>query len=43
MPEMTERNKQNYEYFKEKHGGYADVLFAEMYPKQMAVNWKPFP
>ncbi len=43
MPEMTERNKQNYEYFKEKHGEYADLLFAKTYPKQMEVNWKPFP
>ncbi len=42
MPEMTERNKQNYEYFKEKHGEYADVLFAKMYPRQMEAKWKPF-
>lgn len=43
MPEMTERNKQNHEYFKEKHGEYPEETFARDYPRQMVIPWRPFP
>lgn len=44
--DQDERNMHaamNKEYFKKKHGDYAEDLFAKMYPDQMSVNWRPFP
>lgn len=39
MPKHTERNKANYEYFKEKWGGYPEDLFAKEFPEQMLINY----
>mgnify|MGYP001606625472 CR=1 FL=1 len=39
IPEREENNKRNREYFKKKHGRYAEDIFAEQYPEQMAVNY----
>jgi GT2 family glycosyltransferase len=43
MPEHTETNMKNYEYYKRKHGEYPDVKFALDFPEQVKINWKPFP
>lgn len=43
LTDRAERDKRNYEYFKEKHGEYPDILFAKMYPEQMSEPWRPFP
>ena len=43
LPVMTERNKQNYEYFKKKHGFYPDKQFELDYAEQFKVPWRPFP
>ena len=40
IPEREENNKRNAEYFKKKHGKYAEELFAEQYPEQMKIDWK---
>jgi GT2 family glycosyltransferase len=42
-PDRSENNKKNYEYFKEKHGEYPDILFAKTYPDQMTKKWRPHP
>ena len=39
MVEHTERNKANFEYFKQKWGEYPDILFARDFPKQMETNY----
>ena len=43
LPEHTEENKKNYEYYKEKHGEYPDIQFAKEFPDQLKEQWKPFP
>lgn len=43
MPSHTEANKRNYEYYKQKHGFYPDVGFAEEFPDQIVIPWRPFP
>jgi len=39
----SERDIKNREYFKSKFGEYPDVMFAQQFPEQMGVQWKPFP
>lgn len=39
IPEREENNNKNKEYFKEKWGRYAEDIFAEQFPDQMAVNY----
>ena len=39
----SERDKENYEYFREKHGEYPDLMWKRLYPKQYARGWLPFP
>lgn len=43
IPERSENDKKNMEYFKKKHGEYPDDQFARIYPDQMKEDWKPFP
>lgn len=38
--DRSENDKKNYEYFKEKHGEYPDILFAKIYPTQMLKDWR---
>jgi GT2 family glycosyltransferase len=42
MEQMPERNNENREYFRKKHGNYPETLWLEMYPDQMNQPWKPF-
>lgn len=42
-PDRTENDFKNKEYFKQKHGDYAEVLFEKEFPGQLAQPWKPFP
>ena len=39
IPEREENDKKNAEYFKEKHGNYAEDLFKNMYPDQMEMDY----
>lgn len=39
IPEREDNNQRNREYFKKKWGAFAENLFAEQYPEQMAVNY----
>lgn len=41
--DRAERDKKNYGYYKQKHGEYPDIQFAQMYPEQMKQDWRPFP
>ncbi len=40
IPEREENDKKNREYFKKKWGRYAEDIFAEQYPEQMAVSYQ---
>lgn len=42
-PDRAENDQKNLEYYKEKHGEYPDTQFANMYPAQMNLPWRPFP
>jgi glycosyltransferase involved in cell wall biosynthesis len=42
IADRSERDKRNYEYYKERWGEYPDVQFARMFPEQMERQWKPF-
>ncbi len=39
----AKRDSENREYFKQKYGEYADVLFAQKFPEQVSQSWRPFP
>lgn len=39
----SERDLKNREIYKERHGEYPDVQFAQLFPEQMTTAWKPFP
>lgn len=44
--DQNERNMHaamNKEYFKDKHGDYAEDIFEKNFPEQMKQPWKPFP
>lgn len=41
--ERAKAVRKNREYFKKKHGEYAEILFEKKYPEQMRENWRPFP
>jgi len=43
MPDRAERDKKNAEYFKQKWGNYAEVLFEKEFPGELSKPWKPFP
>lgn len=43
VPERTERDKKNYEYYKQIHGEYPDIQFNKMYPEQKDKTWMPMP
>lgn len=43
IPEHNEHNRANYEYYKKKHGEYPDIQFANLFPEQMPIPWKPQP
>lgn len=40
IPEREENNRRNAEHFKAKWGKYAEELFAEQFPDQMAVDYR---
>ena len=43
LPQHTLNNENNKEYFKQKHGEYAEVLFEQKFPDQMEVPyWEGF-
>jgi GT2 family glycosyltransferase len=39
----SERDLKNREIYKERHGEYPDIQFAQLFPEQMITYWKPFP
>jgi GT2 family glycosyltransferase len=39
----SERDLRNREIYKERFGGYPEDQFAEAFPDQMLIPWKPFP
>lgn len=39
----SERDLLNREMYKQRHGEYPDIQFAQLFPEQMTTNWKPFP
>ena len=39
IPEREENNKRNAEYFKKKHGRWAEEIFAEQFPSQMEEDY----
>lgn len=41
--DRSERDLRNREIYKERHGEYPDVQFAQLFPEQMQIPWKPFP
>lgn len=41
--EREESSQKNREYFKQKHGEYPEDYFANKYPEQLVIPWKPFP
>jgi GT2 family glycosyltransferase len=43
IPKHAEVNTENYEYYKKKHGEYPDIQFANDFPEQMNINYRPFP
>ncbi len=42
-PDRSENDFKNREYFKQKHGDYAEVLFEKEFPGELAKPWKPLP
>ena len=40
IPEREENNKRNAEYFKQKHGRYAEEIFAEQFPEQITQDYR---
>lgn len=43
IPDREANNKRNAEYFKEKHGAYAEEILAKDFPEQVAADyWKGF-
>lgn len=42
-PRHKKHQKDNYEYYKEKHGEYPDIQFEKEFPEQIKMPWKPFP
>jgi GT2 family glycosyltransferase len=43
IPNRNENDQRNREYFKKKWGKYAEELFEEEFPGQLALPWKPMP
>lgn len=43
IPEREERNQRNREYFRAKHGEYAEDIFARQFPEQLLMPYKPMP
>ena len=43
IPEREERNQRNREYFRSKHGEYAEDIFARQFPEQLLMPYKPMP
>lgn len=43
IPNRNENDFKNREYFKNKHGEYAEILFEKEFPGQLQKPWRPFP
>lgn len=41
--DRSERDSNNRELYRKRHGEYPDVQFAKLFPDQMNKPWKPFP
>lgn len=41
--DRAERDLKNRELYKERFGEYPDLQFANLFPEQMKLSWKPFP